>query len=398
MAGAISPSDRMPVATWYSSGWNRWCWVRAIIVTSTGAFFSALVAVRPPKPEPMTTTRCRRPAPSALPGSVLMWAPIGQLGVGDTGEVALQRADRPVAGSVQGGHIDVASQVGDEHAVVAWIERDADAFHQVGRHDSGSASNAVQRGPVDGVAIRRVPAVGPVQRPCGVLDFEVDRLGQVLEHHLDVAAVRRGFACGKVDPGPQDPAEPRITRALLRPVEMPADMVDGDAHAPARLVVAVVVTLPVCTRVSMLEPSRSQRITRMPSRSAQYSLRSRFEVQLLGGVRASVGNDRGAVASVQVHASISRRSPAACPCRPVDVAGHDIDGVDPDNVERFLREQHAMGKLSGHPNIVNIIRSAPLGSGRPYIVMQYHPQDSLSGADPPVGPLGSDERCTSGSR
>jgi hypothetical protein len=24
VAGAISPSDRMPVATWYSSGWNRW--------------------------------------------------------------------------------------------------------------------------------------------------------------------------------------------------------------------------------------------------------------------------------------------------------------------------------------------------------------------------------------
>ena len=28
--------------------------------------------------------------------------------------------------------------------------------------------------------------------------------------------------------------------------------------------------------------------------------------------------------------------------------------LDPDNVERFLREQRAMGKLCGHPNIVNI--------------------------------------------
>jgi hypothetical protein len=22
--GAMDPSDKMPVATWYSSGWNRW--------------------------------------------------------------------------------------------------------------------------------------------------------------------------------------------------------------------------------------------------------------------------------------------------------------------------------------------------------------------------------------
>ena len=28
--------------------------------------------------------------------------------------------------------------------------------------------------------------------------------------------------------------------------------------------------------------------------------------------------------------------------------------LDTDNVERFLREQRAMGKLCGHPNIVNI--------------------------------------------
>ena len=28
--------------------------------------------------------------------------------------------------------------------------------------------------------------------------------------------------------------------------------------------------------------------------------------------------------------------------------------LDPDNLERFLREQRAMGRLSGHPNIVNI--------------------------------------------
>ena len=47
VAGAISPSDRIPVATWYSSGWNRWWVVRAIIVTSTSARLSGRVANRP---------------------------------------------------------------------------------------------------------------------------------------------------------------------------------------------------------------------------------------------------------------------------------------------------------------------------------------------------------------
>jgi DNA-binding NarL/FixJ family response regulator len=52
-------------------------------------------------------------------------------------------------------------------------------------------------------------------------------------------------------------------------------------------------------------------------------------------------------------------------------------GLDPDNLERFLREERAMGKLSGHPNIVNIFQVGTTESGLPYIVMQYHPRDSL---------------------
>jgi serine/threonine-protein kinase PknK len=51
--------------------------------------------------------------------------------------------------------------------------------------------------------------------------------------------------------------------------------------------------------------------------------------------------------------------------------------LDPDNLERFLREQRAMGRLSGHPHIVTIMQVGTTGSGRPYIVMQYHPKGSL---------------------
>src|SRR6476661_2729912 len=61
--------------------------------------------------------------------------------------------------------------------------------------------------------------------------------------------------------------------------------------------------------------------------------------------------------------------------------------LDPDNVERFVREQRAMGKLCGHPNIVSIFDVGATMSGRPFIVMQYHPQDSLRARIEAAGPL-----------
>ncbi|RYF59589.1 MAG: protein kinase, partial [Comamonadaceae bacterium] len=51
--------------------------------------------------------------------------------------------------------------------------------------------------------------------------------------------------------------------------------------------------------------------------------------------------------------------------------------LDDDNRARFFREQRAMGRLTGHPNIVSVLQVGATESGRPYIVMQYHPHDSL---------------------
>jgi N-acetylneuraminic acid mutarotase len=52
--------------------------------------------------------------------------------------------------------------------------------------------------------------------------------------------------------------------------------------------------------------------------------------------------------------------------------------MDDESRERFLREGYAMGGLSGHPNIVNILRVGVTDSGRPYIVMPYMAADSLA--------------------
>ncbi|WAM15385.1 serine/threonine-protein kinase [Rhodococcus sp. JS3073] len=63
------------------------------------------------------------------------------------------------------------------------------------------------------------------------------------------------------------------------------------------------------------------------------------------------------------------------------------EDFDTDNLERFLREQRAMGQLSGHPHIVNIHQVGATSSGRPYIVMRYHACDSLDARIRRLGPI-----------
>ncbi|CAM3109835.1 serine/threonine-protein kinase [Skermania piniformis] len=68
----------------------------------------------------------------------------------------------------------------------------------------------------------------------------------------------------------------------------------------------------------------------------------------------------------------------------VKVLNGDIDDV---HRERFVREERAMGKLSGHPNIVDILQVDTTFSGRPYIVMPYHARGSLGDIVRTQGPL-----------
>ncbi|MDI9979493.1 protein kinase [Rhodococcus sp. IEGM 1307] len=61
--------------------------------------------------------------------------------------------------------------------------------------------------------------------------------------------------------------------------------------------------------------------------------------------------------------------------------------LDEENRARFFREQRAMGRLTGHPNIVNILQVGATDGGLPYIVMPYHSQDSLDALVRHRGPL-----------
>ena len=53
----------------------------------------------------------------------------------------------------------------------------------------------------------------------------------------------------------------------------------------------------------------------------------------------------------------------------------DLDTV---SRERFFREGRAMGGLSGHPNVVDVLQVGVTHSGRPYIVMPFQSLDSLA--------------------
>src|SRR6516225_1110521 len=48
-----------------------------------------------------------------------------------------------------------------------------------------------------------------------------------------------------------------------------------------------------------------------------------------------------------------------------------------EDLTRFVREQRAMGRLSGHPNIVGILHVDITARGEPYIVMPYHARGSV---------------------
>ncbi|MDV6271482.1 protein kinase domain-containing protein [Rhodococcus globerulus] len=58
---------------------------------------------------------------------------------------------------------------------------------------------------------------------------------------------------------------------------------------------------------------------------------------------------------------------------------------------RFVREQQAMGRLTGHPHIVTILQVGTTENDHPYIVMEFIPGDSLDTMLRKRGPLGLEE-------
>ncbi|BBZ55864.1 serine/threonine-protein kinase [Mycolicibacterium phocaicum] len=79
----------------------------------------------------------------------------------------------------------------------------------------------------------------------------------------------------------------------------------------------------------------------------------------------------------------------------IKVLNADSDDVD---LENFEREQRAMGRVSGHPNIVPVLHSGLTFTGRPFIVMPYLGRNTLSAWIRQHGPLAVGEALTVGVR
>ncbi|WP_345344569.1 serine/threonine-protein kinase, partial [Rhodococcus olei] len=65
--------------------------------------------------------------------------------------------------------------------------------------------------------------------------------------------------------------------------------------------------------------------------------------------------------------------------------------LDEENLGRFLREQRAMGRLTGHPNIAAVLQVGTTEGGRPYLVMPHYSQGSLDARIRVHGPLTAEE-------
>ncbi|MHA4854697.1 protein kinase domain-containing protein [Rhodococcus sp. MSC1_016] len=65
--------------------------------------------------------------------------------------------------------------------------------------------------------------------------------------------------------------------------------------------------------------------------------------------------------------------------------------LDEDSRARFLREQRAAGRLTGHPNVVNVLQVGVTEHDRPYIVMPFYRHDSLDARIRRRGPLTLEE-------
>ena len=101
-------------------------------------------------------------------------------GVGDAGEIALGVKEVALILSIEIGGIDRTGEVGDEHPVARNVEGDADPFHQVCDQNLWRRL-FVDWHAVDGVAARRIAAVGPIEDAARQIELEVNGFWQFVE-------------------------------------------------------------------------------------------------------------------------------------------------------------------------------------------------------------------------
>src|ERR1700720_1349028 len=147
---------------------------------------NSAVQLAPITPVPMMAMR-RMGLASVMSFLRCVWS---DFGIGDAGEVALAVKEIALVLSIEIGGIDRSGEVGDEHPVARNVEGNADPLHQV-RDQDFRRCLFVDRRAIDGIATRRITAIGPIEDAVRPIELEVDGFGQLIEQYLDIGAVRR---------------------------------------------------------------------------------------------------------------------------------------------------------------------------------------------------------------
>src|SRR5277367_2750957 len=248
--------------------------------------------------------------------------------VGDAGEIALRIEEVALAGPVELRGIEGAREIGHEHPVSGAIAGDADPFHQMRDEALRLGGLGIDGGAGHRIATGRVAAVRPIEHAILQIEFEIDRLRQIVEEDLDVRAIGRGLAFGNFEPGAQQEALLAVVGPLLRPVDLLAHGIDGYPDAPSGLVASVGVAS------ARLDQRFDQRAVEVRAHDAhplavapvQLAVLL-IEMHLLWSVRAADRDDGPAIAAVEIcaldRAVVGRDTEAHV--GPVEMAGLDVD-------------------------------------------------------------------------
>src|SRR6266481_1680017 len=227
--------------------------------------------------------------------------------VGDAGKVSLRGEYDLFLGAIQLCAIDVASEIGYEHAVTREIERDPDPFHQVSDDDVVRRTFLkvrIHRSATDAVTGRGITAVGPVNQPVLQIELEVNRLGQSFEKNFNVATISRSLAFRHFDVRAKDATYPCVIGTFLRPVKLSTIGIDGYSYAPffevrtwARIALAC------------LHPGLNLRTIQVRAHDAHPLAIAPIklpvlpiECELLGRESSAFGNNGGAVLPIEIDA------------------------------------------------------------------------------------------------
>src|SRR5258708_15635213 len=223
-------------------------------------------------------------------------------GVGNAREISLSDCDGTLFRSVQVCGVDRTGEIRDEHPIGSHIQCNADAFHQVAKHDF-LVQMAVDRRATYGVAARRIAPIRPVEYAPLEIEFQIDRLRQPLAQQLDVQPVRRCLAATHIYARAKATPLPGVIRTLLSPVHLVANRIDGDPDTPVRWIAARAFALArlderLDLRAIEVGTHHAHALAVRPVELAALLL----EMELLWRERAAFCNDDSTIAAVEIRA------------------------------------------------------------------------------------------------